>query len=346
MEDKGNFIEQLETEQKTVYQERYPKFFKIYIIIGILVILGLLIGIIVLAASKKSTDESSQDTPQNPQPIPIPEINFDYYGFYGGVSQNLSYSVNGKIENSFKEKGGENYIKEIGNLNNGEDYPANERNYYDLYIPQYALSRKNETNGIILWIHGSAWISGDMSQMGPLCKLFSQQGYISATIGYTLLLDSFKVFNICRILDEITAGIKAIKNELIKKGFNENKLVLGLAGYSAGGHIALLYSYLIKNINIIPIKFLVDIVGPIGLHEKYFYKVKSNQDTLENIENVEIIEKGIKDGKLIKIGNTTSLLMLMNAFSGNKYTQYLSSMINDNGEINTNDDKIKKCIIL
>ena len=53
MEEKGNFIEQLETEQKTVYQERYPKFFKIYIIIGILVILGLLIGIIVLAASKK-----------------------------------------------------------------------------------------------------------------------------------------------------------------------------------------------------------------------------------------------------------------------------------------------------
>ena len=339
MEDAGNTIEQFEIEQKKVYYEKSHKFLKILLIIGILIILGLIIGIIVLAASNKSKDESKDDTPQ---PTPTPNITFDYYGFYGNISQNLSYSVNDKIENSFKEKGGENYIEEIGNLNNGEDYPANERNYYDLYIPQYALSRKNEINGIMLWIHGGAWIGGDMRQMEPLCKLFSQQGYISATIGYTLLLDYFKIFNIYRILDEITAAIKAIKNELIGKGFNGDKLVLGIGGYSAGGHLALLYTYLIKNIDIIPIKFVVDMAGPIGLHEKYFYKLKSNQDTLDNIENVEIIENEVRKGKLVKILNVNQMLRFMDAFSGNKYTQYLNSMVDEKGEIDTNNIKYKE----
>ena len=334
MEDTGNHIEQFELEQKKDFQEKPHRLLKIIIIIGILVIIGLIIGIIVLAVSKKSTDESSKDTPQ---PSPTPQ-SLDYYSFYGNISQNLSYSVNNKIENSFKE-GGENYIKEIGNLNNGEDYPANERNYYDLYIPQYALNRKNEINGIMLWIHGGGWTEGDKGQMDLLCKLFSQQGIISATIGYTLLLDYFKIFNIYRILDEITAAIKAIKNELIEKGFDGNKLVLGLGGYSAGAHLALLYSYLIKNIDIIPIKFMVDIVGPIGLNEKYFYKLKSNDDSLENIENVETIEKEKKEGKLVRSFTVTEILALMNAFSGNKYTQYLNSMIDDKGEINTKNDK-------
>ena len=138
MEDAGNLIEQFETEQKTAFQEKHHRLLKIIIIIGILVIIGLIIGIIVLAVSNKSSEESSKDTPQ---PSPTPQ-SIDYYAFIGNISQNFSYSINNKIENSFKE-GGENYIKEIGNLNNGEDYPANERNYYYyLYISICFMKKK------------------------------------------------------------------------------------------------------------------------------------------------------------------------------------------------------------
>ena len=77
----------------------------------------------------------------------------DTYKFYGIKYENLNYAVNNKIENSFK-KNGENYIEDIGDLNNGEDYPANERNNFDLYIPDSAQQNPNKTNMLMLWLHG------------------------------------------------------------------------------------------------------------------------------------------------------------------------------------------------
>ena len=84
----------------------------------------------------------------------------------------------------------------------------------------------------MLWIHGGAWIGGNKEQLDIMCKLFSAQGYISATVGYTLLGDKYQYNNIYRIIDEITACIKAIKNKLKDYGFDESKLLL-----SIGGHI-------------------------------------------------------------------------------------------------------------
>ena len=76
-------------------------------------------------------------------------------------------------------------------------------------------------NGIFLWIHGGAWISGNKESKDIYCKLISEQGYISATLDYTLLKSHFKKFNIFKNIDEITSCIKAIKNKLINLGFNE-----------------------------------------------------------------------------------------------------------------------------
>jgi len=171
--------------------------------------------------------------------------------------------------------------------------------------------------------------------MDILCKFTSQLGYISATVGYTILIDYYKVFNIFKILDEITACIKAIKKELKNLGFNEKKLKLAIGGYSAGGHLALLYSYLIKDISIIPIQFVIDIVGPIGLDPKFFYKLKSPIESLENIEDISTIEQAVKDGKIVKSYSDITFLELMNAFSGNKYNILeISLMLNIDGNIN------------
>ena len=76
-------------------------------------------------------------------------------------------------------------------------------------------------NGIFLWIHGGTWISGNKESMDIYCKLISEQGYISATLDFTLLKSHFKKFNIFKNIDEITSCIKAIKNKLINLGFNE-----------------------------------------------------------------------------------------------------------------------------
>ena len=334
LDDKGGD----DLEKQMIVLNKYPRCFKILIVLAIVVILGLTTAIIVLALSDKSSEEPSKPKPE-PEPEPEPEQNVDYFEYFGKRYENISYDVEGKIENTFKQEG-ENFVEDIGNLNGGADYEKNERNIYDLYIPEYALTRQNEANGIILWIHGGAWVQGDLKDMDSLCKLFSQQGYITATVGYTILNGQYKEFNIYRILDEITACIKAIKKELVAKGFKEDKLKMAIGGYSAGGHLALLYSYLTKNIDIIPIQFIIDFAGPIGLYEEYFYKLKNGNETLENIEDISLIEQAKNEGKLELVGEYSYLLSLMNAFTGNNYTQEdLMSMLNTNGTINKNSEK-------
>ena len=68
-------------------------------------------------------------------------------------------------------------------------------------------------------------------------------------------------------MDEITACIQSIKDELISSNYDATKLELALSGTSAGAHIALLYGYSIAN-SPIPIKFMIDIVGPVSIEPK------------------------------------------------------------------------------
>ena len=286
---------------------------------ALFIIVIVVIIIIIIISTKKTSNEKKQQQPHQ---------------FIWGKIENITYDVNGKIENSFKE-GGDNYNKDIGNLNNGLDYEKNERNIYDLYFPQNAENRKNEIKGIVLWIHGGSWIGGDLKQVDLLCEFTSELGYISATVGYTILVDLYKDFNIFKILDEITACIKAIKKELKNRGFDVEKLKLAIGGYSAGGHLALLYSYLIKDINIIPIKFVIDIVGPVGLDPKYFFQLKLGLESLDSIEDISTIEQAIEDGKIVKILPDGNLLTLMNAFCGNKFNLLeLGLMLDTKGNIN------------
>ena len=54
---------------------------------------------------------------------------------------NLSYAEDDVIINSFV-KDGNNYIEEVGEMNNGQNYTTNERNVYDLYIPSSVTEKR------------------------------------------------------------------------------------------------------------------------------------------------------------------------------------------------------------
>ena len=147
--------------------------------------------------------------------------------------QNIPYDTNNIINNTFK-KDDINYKEEIGNVNDGKDYQKNERNVYDLYVPYSSLKRKDKYNGIILFVHGGAWILGQKGDIEYLASRYAKYGYITATLNYTLLINKYKEHNIFRILDEITACINSIKLKLKEEGFDENKLELAIGGISAG----------------------------------------------------------------------------------------------------------------
>ncbi len=193
------------------------------------------------------------------------------------VFKNVEYynSTEGKkIKNSYKT--GAKFAEY--NINKGEDYDADpNNNNFDMYIPE-GIDKTKDQN-VVLFIHGGAWISGLKSHVNPYVKMFANKGYVSATIEYTLLdadlLDEAKAdkelknseLSVFRDLDEIDACIFTMKKCLKELGFDEDKLHLVIGGASSGAHLAMLYSYSRAATCPMPIKFIVDAVGPTDIKE-------------------------------------------------------------------------------
>ena len=143
-------------------------------------------------------------------------------------------------------------------------------------------------------------------------------------------------------MDEISFCIDSIKEELKSRGFNETNLELALGGYSAGGHLVLLYSYLMTNSSI-PLKFVIDICGPISVEPKHFCKLATVNDSLDGLELSDVMPY-IRSKRIIRISNEdTILLQYMNAFIGERYTSSeLAEMLYENKTINYSNEKFEK----
>ena len=324
-------------EEETTKKYGWPLVAKILIICLIFIIVSLIVLVILLIISKQEKENKDNKDDEYKKKLEKAGYFEPWNDLYGIKMANLTYDNNSFIENSFK-KGGVNYKDEIGDLNNGKDYPKNERNIYNLYIPYSALKNKDKINGVFLFIHGGAWVSGTKEDIEFLCSRYAKMGYITSTMGYTVMSGEYPEFNIYRILDEISACILNIKKQLNSLGFNNLEMALG--GISAGAHIALLYGYSIKN-TIIPMKFLINIVGPISLEPEFWYKPAINNKTLEAIEPSNI-DKAIEAGEIIPIFEDSSMISLMNGFLGNRYTEEETKEMIENGKIKKDSEKYQE----
>ena len=290
--------------------------------IAIIQFLIIVIGIILYftLGKKKENEEKDSNKEQD-----SPEVS---------LYINISTSENNMIKNSFK-KGGENYIPEIGNLNNGNDYKENERDNFDLCIPKSALQNKNNYQTIVLIIHGGGWVGGKKSDVLETYKNGLFKNFILASMSYTILNGKYKEYNIFRIIDEITAVLTTLKRFLINKGFDGNKLELIIQGGSAGAHLSLLYSYMIKNTPI-PIKFIFNGVGPISVNPDDFLTTLPGRESLEDI-GPEEIKKALIENRIIPMNgnetgvnmNKTILMMFMNGWLGRPLDKDLDKIFYD-----------------
>ena len=136
---------------------------------------------------------------------------------------------------------------------------ASERNVMDIYVPAEAYER--EENGCILFIHGGSWSSGSKDEMLGECVALANEGYITATMSYTLINEENRdTYSVMTVLDEISLAIEAIKNFSDEKGLNITKMAT--SGYSAGAHLSMLYSYSRAQESAIPLAFAANKVGP------------------------------------------------------------------------------------
>ena len=321
-------------EMPEINNERCSKklILRIIILIAILIVLVGIILVLYFFVFQKSKDENEYEDYipdyNKWEPELLNDTNITFLS-------NVSYAKD-KIKNTFKI-GGANFNENIGNLNNGEDYQKNERNVFDIYFPDKNVI--NLKKPIILFIHGGGWIQNSKEISTPFCLNLTEKGYITVNMGYTLINQQNTTSNIFRMLDEISTTIASVKKLLSKLGYNETELNIAIGGESSGGHVSLLYGYLNKQKTDIPVKFIINLLGPVTLEYQYYCKVKDDEEPLDNID-----PKSIEEGKdkLEEINNQyashTSFIYLMYLFRGVTPNSTEIHKILDDGRIIPNEE--------
>ena len=127
---------------------------------------------------------------------------------------------------------------------------------YDLYLPNTNI---DAPVGAMLFIHGGGWRTGRKSDMSFACKRFAKEGYVTATMQYSLI-DKEKHPKFADMLDDIGKCLEHIR---LKAAEEHHPIkAVALSGISAGGHLSMLYAYSRAETSPIPIAFVFQQVGP------------------------------------------------------------------------------------
>jgi acetyl esterase/lipase len=149
-------------------------------------------------------------------------------------------------------------------------YGAHARQILDLRYPQAPNTIKEPVTAVLL-IHGGYWTEGVKEQYPAddyFAKLPGLAGVVTATMDYRTLFSTPTAY--CdEMLEDVGSAIQFIKDESARLGVTIDKIVL--AGHSAGGHLALLYSYRYHDQSAIPIALVAGIAGPSDLLDPVMY---------------------------------------------------------------------------
>ena len=135
-------------------------------------------------------------------------------------------------------------------------YGNYERQVVDIAFPE----NLSGDAGLVLMIHGGAWITGDKSAYTDSIKYGAQLGFVSAAMNYRYISQNSDIND---IMDDITACLSKIKSEAADRGINVTKVLL--TGTSAGAHLSLLYAYSRKSEAPIAPAAVVSYCGPTDL---------------------------------------------------------------------------------
>ena len=142
-------------------------------------------------------------------------------------------------------------------------YGEHERNVFDLYLPA-----SYEKHGLILYIHGGAWIAGDKeSYKSDMQHYAEKEGIACAAINYRYASADTSCYD---ILDDIDAAVTKIKETAKEHGVELEKMML--TGHSAGAHLSLLYAYKYQNIAAIKPVCVASLAGPTDLTDDLYYQ--------------------------------------------------------------------------
>lgn len=135
-------------------------------------------------------------------------------------------------------------------------YGGDVDNTLDIYLP----AKRNGNTRTIILIHGGFWLGGDKSDMTSYAQFFRDQGFACVSMNYRLTntaehnLHPAQINDIAKVIEYVTA--KSLDWHISPSRF-------GLMGYSAGAHLALLYTYASNSNG--KVKTVVSMMGPTDL---------------------------------------------------------------------------------
>ena len=175
----------------------------------------------------------------------------------------------------------------------------------DIYLPRRLDVA--EPQGVIIFIHGGSWSSGDKSDEALRCRLLASLGYVTASVNYTLWSEDTRYeYRVTDVLDEIDAAILKTAEFLAERGITVGKVAL--AGYSAGGHLALLYSYAGGESAPFDVAFVSSMAGPTDVSESVW-----GRDMVKRV-GTRLTGVDITDG-MLDSGEAEELLAIVSPIS-------------------------------
>lgn len=173
----------------------------------------------------------------------------------------------------------------------------------DVYLPESAADRAE--NGCVIMIHGGSYSGGDKKEELGRCHALARREYVVATINYTLRTNEGG-YSLDLVLDDVTAAISALCGYAAERGITLT--AAAVAGYSAGGHIALLYAYTRAAESPLPICFVGTMAGPAEYSgaiwgEDEAYRIASRLTGVEI--TAEMVASGEADALVASISPTS-----------------------------------------
>lgn len=153
--------------------------------------------------------------------------------------------------------------KHVFKMYNDIAYGTHERQNMDVCIP----TDTDGDIGLVLYIHGGAWIVGDNSSYEDnIQDICEEYGCAAAAINYRYVSEEIDIFD---ILDDIELSLEKIKQLGTENGVNINRVLL--TGASAGAHLSMLYAYSRKSTSPIEPVAVVNYCGPTDLTDDNYY---------------------------------------------------------------------------
>lgn len=161
-------------------------------------------------------------------------------------------------------------------------YGESPKNKLNAFLP---ANRDNNTKAVIL-IHGGAWVARDKQDFDYIASVFADSSVAAFTINYRYANISNNITYV-EMLDDIDKAIKFLVSKSNKFVFDSQHICL--FGHSAGGHLALLYTY--RNNNLSYIEKVVSVAGPTDFTDSLLVNSKEDKDLLNIVVGSTYINK-------------------------------------------------------